>query len=101
MSGTVDQVVGPAAWCPYHQVALPLLCPLQTMTSAWPSLAHVVPVGAATMPQAASAVSAIKASPWTAPVMAAKVELGLDEVWVLGGGPGGCLASLLSSFSIS
>ena len=50
------------------------------MTSAWPSLAHVVPVGAATMPQAASAVSAIKASPWTAPVMAAKVELGLDEV---------------------
>ena len=53
-------------------------CLLQTMMSAWPGLAHVVPGGAATMPQAASAVSAIKASPWTAPVMAAKVELGLE-----------------------
>ena len=49
------------------------------------------------MPQAASAVSAIKASPWTAQAMAAKVEPGFGWGLGPGGGPEGHLASLLSS----
>lgn len=79
-----------------HQVALPILCPLQTMMSAWPSLAHVAPADVATTAPAASTVSAIKASPWTAQAVAAKVELGLGWGLGLGGGPEGHQANLLS-----
>lgn len=77
-------------------MALLVLCPLQIMMSAWPSLASVVPGDAATTPQAASAVSAIKASPWTAQAMAAKVESGFGWNPDLGGGPEGGQANLRS-----
>lgn len=61
---------------PNRQAVLPVLCPLQTMTSAWLSLARVALAGAATTHQAASAASATKASPRTAQAVAVKVELG-------------------------
>lgn len=77
-------------------MALLALCPLQIMMSAWPSLAYVVPGDAATTPQEASAVSAIKASPWTAQAMAAKVESGFGWSPDLGGSPEGGQANLLS-----
>lgn len=77
-------------------MALLVLCPLQIMMSAWPSLACVAPGDAATTPQAASAVSAIKASPWTAQATAAKVESGFGWSPDLRGGPEGGQANLLS-----
>lgn len=77
-------------------MALPVLHPPQITTSALPSLACVAPVDAATTTQAASAVSAIKASLRTAQAAAAKVEPGFAWSLGLGGGPEGCQASPLS-----
>lgn len=54
------------------------------MTSAWLSLARVAPVDTVTTRPAAFAVSATKASPWTALAVAVKVKLGFG--W--GAGPG-------------
>lgn len=77
-------------------MTLPLLCPLQIMTSAWPSLAFLAPVDATTSLLAASAVTAIRASLWTAQAAAVKAELGFGWHPGLGGRSEGPWVSRLS-----